>query len=78
MEAVIKKKINNVKYEFKVVNKYYGIEFSLYADSELVVMFALYEEADKIPETEDELRNYAEGLIRDLKELVPFLHKYNK
>ena len=78
MEAVIKKKINNIKYEFKVITRYYGIEFNLYADSELVVTFSMYEEADKIPQTEEELRDYGEYLIFDLKQLVPFLQKYNK
>ena len=78
MEAVIKKKINNIKYEFKVVTKYYGIEFNLYADTELIVTFALYEEAEKIPQTEQQLEEYARYLISDLQLLVPFLNKYKK
>lgn len=71
IETIIKHK----PYIFKVVARYFGIEFSLYENGELLVLFQMYEEADKIPETEKELKRYAEELIGDLKILVPFLKK---
>ena len=71
LETTIKHK----PYIFKVVARYFGIEFSLYEGNDLLVMFQLYEEADKIPETEVELKQYAKDLVGDLRELVPFLKK---
>ena len=67
--------IKHKPYIFKVVTRYFGIEFSLYEGSELLVMFQMFEEAERIPETEVALKRYAEELIGDLKVLLPFLKK---
>lgn len=69
--------IKHKPYIFKVTTRYFGIEFSLYEGDELLVMFQMYEEAEKIPETETELKRYAQELVGDLKILLPFLKKCN-
>ena len=62
-------------YIFKVMTRYHGVEFTLYEGKELLVTFALFEEADKIPEDEKALKDYVDYLLFDLKQLEPFLKK---